>query len=381
MKIVVLGSTGSVGTQTLEVVRNLGYIEVTALAAHSNIDLLEHQIAEFEPKLAAVYDGVKAMELKRRVGRTCEVLAGMDGLVAAAAESAAQLVVNALVGSIGLLPTVAAIKAGKDIALANKETLVCAGEIIMPMAKAANVKILPVDSEHSAIFQCLQGNVDNSPRKIYLTASGGPFRGYARSQLEKVSVADALNHPNWAMGRKITIDSATMMNKGLEVIEASRLFGLAVDQMEVLVHPQSVIHSMVEFADGQVLAQLGPPDMRLPIQYALTYPDRKPNNFNRLDFAKINTLTFEPPNNEFFPCLALAYEAYKQGGMQPNVLNAANETAVQMFLDEKIPFLDISRIIDRTICAYNGHNGNNMLDIENILETERWARDFAHKVR
>ncbi|MCL2376116.1 MAG: 1-deoxy-D-xylulose-5-phosphate reductoisomerase [Defluviitaleaceae bacterium] len=379
MRIVILGSTGSIGTQTLEVVRGLGNIEVAALTAHSNIDLLEQQIAEFRPKVAAVYDEAAALELARRVGPVCEVLSGPDGIVAVA-ENGDGLVVNALVGSAGVLPTIAAINAGCNIALANKETLVCAGEIIMPLAKAKGVAILPVDSEHSAIFQCLQGNGDNKPHKIYLTASGGPFRGYTLSQLEKVTVEDALRHPNWSMGRKVTIDSATMMNKGLEVIEAGWLFDAAAEEIEVLVHPQSVVHSMVEFADGQIVAQLGPPDMRLPIQYALTYPHRASNTFSRLNFAKSNTLTFETPNFEAFPCLRLAYEAYKAGGMLPNVLNAANEVALEMFLAKKISFLDIAKIIDGTISAYTcEYNGNNAIDIDGILEVEKWARGMALK--
>jgi len=384
MKIVILGSTGSIGTQTLEAVRNLGNIEVFGLTAYSNIDLLEQQIIEFKPKVAAVYDEAAALELSRRVGSACEILTGSNGIIAVASVGAncvRPLVLNALVGSSGVLPTIAAIKAGSNIALANKETLVCAGEIIMSLAKAKGVSIIPVDSEHSAIFQCLQGNDGNRLNKIYLTASGGPFRGYSASQLEKVTVEGALRHPNWSMGHKVTIDSATMMNKGLEVIEAGWLFDASPDEIEVLVHPQSVVHSMVEFADGQVIAQLGPPDMRLPIQYALTYPNRVTNTFSRLDFTKSSTLTFEVPDFEAFPCLRLAYEAYKAGGMLPNVLNAANEVAVELFLAKKISFLDIARIIDGTISAYTCVNdGNNAIDIDGVLEVEKWARQTALKM-
>jgi len=372
MKISVLGSTGSIGTQTLEVAQNLG-VEVVALTAHSNIDLLETQIAKFKPKMVAVYDEAQAIELKRRIAGT-EVLAGMDGVVAAASLTEPDTVVNALVGNVGLLPTVAAIKAGKDVALANKEVLVCGGEIIMAMASAQGVKILPIDSEHSAIFQCLMDG--NKPRCIYLTASGGPFRGFSAEQLAKVSLSDALKHPNWVMGRKITIDSATMMNKGLEVIEARWLFGLEAAQINVFVHPQSIIHSMVEFVDGQILAQLGPPDMRLPIQYALTYPVRTKTSFKRLDFKQHSTLTFEHPDFNNFPCLRLAYEAIEAGSLVPTVLNAANEMAVQMFLDEKIHFTDIAKIIDKTISAYNGKHAVN---IENILQVEKWAKNFAER--
>ena len=376
MKIAILGSTGSIGTQTLEVVRNLGNIEVVALTAHRNAEALEKQIAEFKPKLAAVYDEKAAMHLSS-VNNT-EILTGLDGIAAAAAISEADLVVNALVGNIGLLPTLSAIKAGKDIALANKETLVCGGEIIMPLADKHGVNILPIDSEHSAIFQCIQTSAGNTAERIYLTASGGPFRGYTKEKLAAVSLSDALNHPNWVMGKKITIDSATLMNKGLEVIEAKWLFGLHHDKIEVLVHPQSIVHSMVEFADGQILAQLGPPDMRLPIQYALTHPKRKNSNFSRLNFAEHSSLTFEQPDYKNFPCLALAYEALKTGGLYPTILNAANEAAVDMFLDEKISFTDIASITDRTISSYNGHN---IVDIDNILEVETWAKQFAYELR
>ena len=378
MKIAVLGSTGSIGTQTLEVVRGLGNIEIVALAAHSNIDLIERQIGEFKPKIAAIYDENAAISLKKRVGGEVEVVAGMEGLKQAASMAEAGLVVNAVVGNIGLLPTIAAIEAGKNVALANKEVLVCGGEVIMPMAAAQDVAILPVDSEHSAIFQCLANNREK-PARLYLTASGGPFRGHSAAELANVTVAEALKHPNWAMGHKITIDSATMMNKGLEVIEARWLFDVSPEAISVVVHPQSVIHSMVEFSDGQILAQLGPPDMRLPIQYALTHPKRRPNAFGRLDFTRHVSLTFEPPDFASFPCLRLAYEALEVGGLMPTVLNAANEVAVAAFLAEKIPFNSISAIIDRTICAYNGNTNRDCVDIDNILEVEKWAKEFAGK--
>ena len=377
MKIVILGSTGSIGQQALEVVRGLKDVEIAALTANSNLDLLEAQIAEFKPSLAVVYDKYGALALKRRLSAASgtEVLGGMEGLAAAAAMPDAKLVVNALVGNVGLLPTIAAIQAGKDVALANKEVLVCAGEVIMPMAAAGGVRILPVDSEHSAIFQCLEGRGGELSR-IYLTASGGPFRDYSPEQMASITLADALSHPNWVMGRKITIDSATMMNKGLEVVEARWLFGLPGPKISVLVHPQSIVHSMVEFVDGQILAQLGPPDMRLPIQYAITYPKRRANSFGKLDFAKTPLLAFEQPDYEKFPCLKLAFEVLRAGGLMPTVLNAANEVAVELFLAEKIRFTDIARIIDKTISAYRG---NQAVDIENILGVEQWAKDFAGK--
>jgi len=376
MKIAILGSTGSIGTQTLEVVRNLDNIKVVALTAHSNVELLEKQIAEFNPKLAAVYDEKAAVQLSN-INDT-EILKGLDGIVAAASSGQIDLVVNALVGNIGLLPTLSAIEAGIDIALANKETLVCGGELIMPLAAEKGVNILPIDSEHSAIFQCISSSAGNAAERIYLTASGGPFRGYSKEKLASVSLDDALNHPNWVMGQKVTIDSATLMNKGLEVIEAKWLFDLHPDEIKVLVHPQSIIHSMVEFKDGQILAQLGPPDMRLPIQYALTHPKRISNSFARLNFAEHNSLTFEQPDFKNFPCLNMAYEAIKAGGLYPTVLNAANEAAVEMFLAKKISFTDIALIIDRTISSYNGHN---IVDIDNILEVETWAKRFACETR
>jgi len=378
LKIAVLGSTGSIGTQTLDVARNLN-IEVIALTAFSNIDLLEAQIAEFKPHLVVVCDETAASELKKRLKHSehsVEVIAGFGGLQHAAAMPQADIVVNALVGSVGLFPTIAAIQAGKDVALANKEVLVCAGEVIMPLAKERGVQIIPVDSEHSAIFQCLSAAA-NPPHRIYLTASGGPFLNHTAEQLERVTIADALNHPNWAMGRKISVDSATMMNKGLEVIEARWLFDLDASRISVLVHPQSIIHSMVEFADGQILAQMGAPDMRLPIQHALTFPKRLHNSFSRLDFSKHSTLTFQQPDMAHFGCLRLAYDALAAGGMFPAVLNAANEVAVQAFLDGKIAFNRIQAIIEGTISAYTD---NTAISIEYIPIVEKWARNRAESL-
>ena len=370
-KIAILGSTGSIGTQTLEVVRANKDIEVTALAAGSNIDLLEKQIREFSPKIAAVWNEEKAKELKDRVrDLDIRVESGMDGLLAVATELGAEIVVTAVVGMIGIRPTIAAMNAGKDIALANKETLVTAGHIIMSLAKEKHVRILPVDSEHSAIFQSLNGETGNKIHKILLTASGGPFRGWTREQMKGVQVEDALKHPNWTMGRKITIDSSTMVNKGLEVMEAKWLFDVELDQIQVVVHPQSVIHSAVEFQDHAVIAQLGTPDMRLPIQYALFYPERKPLQSEALDLFKLHTMTFEEPDLGTFRGLALAYEAARRGGSMPTALNAANEKAVAMFLDRKIRFLDIPEIISECMAA---HQWIDHPSLEDILETEQWT--------
>ncbi len=373
-KISILGSTGSIGTQTLEVVREHGDIEVTAISCGSNIKLLEEQIREFHPKYAAVWDQKDAAELKSRIADCqTQVGYGMDGLISVAQYQEAEIVVTAIVGMLGIRPTIAAIKAGKDIALANKETLVTAGHIIMPMAKEYNVSILPVDSEHSAIFQSLQGNYHNRINKIILTASGGPFRGKSIEDLEKVQLEDALKHPNWAMGRKITIDSSTLVNKGLEVIEAKWLFGVDLDQIEVVVHPQSVIHSAVEYEDGGVIAQLGTPDMRLPIQYALYYPDRRTLSGKKLNLFEIGQLTFERPDMDTFRGLGLAFKAAKKGGNATTVLNAANERAVALFLDRKIKYLEIIDIIEESM--------NNVTFIENpdldeILRTEQETYDF-----
>ena len=368
-KIAILGSTGSIGTQTLEVVRENGDIEVLALAAGSNITLLEAQIREFGPKLAAVWSEEKARELKSRIrDLDVRVVSGMDGLLEAAAMPEAEILVTAIVGMIGIRPTIEAIKAGKDIALANKETLVTAGHIIMPLAKERGVSILPVDSEHSAIFQSLQGGQQKALHKILLTASGGPFRGKTRAELEEIQVEDALKHPNWEMGKKITIDSSTMVNKGLEVIEAKWLFGVSVDQVEVVVQPQSIIHSMVEYADGAIIAELGTPDMKLPIQYALYYPERRYLPGKRLDFSLLSQITFEKPDLEPFYGLKLAFEAGRKGGSLPTVLNAANEAAVAMFLERKIKYLQIPEMIR---CCMERHHNIADPTVEQILETEQ----------
>ena len=336
-KIAILGSTGSIGTQTLEIVRTNGDLEVTALAAGNNIDLLEKQIREFKPKLAAVWKEERANELKDKINDLdVKVVSGMDGLLEVARQPESEILVTAIVGMIGILPTIEAINAGKDIALANKETLVTAGHIIMPLAKEKGVSILPVDSEHSAIFQSLQGGQQKALHKILLTASGGPFRGKKLEDLANIQVEDALKHPNWAMGRKITIDSSTMVNKGLEVIEAKWLFGVDVDQIQVVVQPQSIIHSMVEYIDNAVIAQLAVPDMRMCISYALNYPERGEAVIKPLDLTEIGTLSFHKPDTSVFPLLSLAYSALRCGGIIPCVLNAANERAVELFLEGKI---------------------------------------------
>ena len=374
-KIALLGSTGSIGTQTLDVVRHYpNDFQVTALAASSNITRLEEQLREFKPKMAVVFNEAKALELKHNIrDLEVEVLSGMDGLLAAATEESADIVLTAVVGMIGIRPTIAAIEAGKDIALANKETLVTAGHLIMPLAKEKGVKILPVDSEHSAIFQCLQGENRGQIHKILLTASGGPFRGRTLDQMRDIQVEDALKHPDWVMGRKITIDSATMVNKGLEVIEARWLFDVGLDQIQVVVHPESVIHSAVEFDDSAVIAQLGTPDMRLPIQYALFYPDRKPLGGEWLDLFKLGTLHFEQPNLEVFRGLQLAYDALNIGGSMPTVFNAANEMAVAKFLDRKIKFLDIPEIIGE---AMEKHTAVKSPSLDAILDTEKATYEF-----
>ena len=373
-KIAILGSTGSIGTQTLEIVRTNGDLEIVALAAGNNIDLLEKQIREFRPKLAAVWKEERAAELKSRLGdMDVRVVYGMDGLLEVAAVPESEILVTAIVGMIGIRPTIEAIRAGKDIALANKETLVTAGHIIMPLAKDCGVSILPVDSEHSAIFQSLQGGQRKALHKILLTASGGPFRGKKREELENIQVEDALKHPNWEMGRKITIDSSTMVNKGLEVIEAKWLFGVTVDQIQVVVQPQSIIHSMVEYEDGAVIAQLGTPDMKLPIQYALYYPERRYLPGDRLDFGTLSQITFEKPDMETFYGLKLAFEAGRRGGSLPTVLNAANERAVAMFLDRKIRYLQIPEIIQ---ACMEEHKNISDPTVEEILKTEQETYEF-----
>lgn len=369
--IAILGSTGSIGTQTLEVVRAQQDIKVTALSAGDNIDLLEQQIREFRPALAAVKTEEKAKELALRISDlNVPVLSGMDGLMAVACEKKAEVLVTAIVGMLGIRPTIAAIEAGKDIALANKETLVTAGHIIMPLAKKCGVRILPVDSEHSAIFQSLNGEKEHGNKidKILLTASGGPFRGMSREELSQVRLEDALKHPNWVMGRKITIDSATLVNKGLEVMEAKWLFDVELDQIQVVVHPQSVIHSMVQYEDGAIIAQLGTPDMKLPIQYALFYPDREYLAGERLDFWSLSQITFEKPDMENFEGLPLAFAAAKAGGSMPTVFNAANERAVSKFLNRKIGFLDIYEIIKTCMDA---HKVIEAPTVEQILQCEQ----------
>lgn len=368
-KIAILGSTGSIGTQTLDVVRENGDIEVVSLAAGSNTELLEKQVREFHPKVVCVYQKERAVDLKERLkDKTVKIVTGMDGLIEAACIPEAEIVVTAVVGMIGIRPTIAAIEAGKDIALANKETLVTAGHLIIPLAKEKGIRILPVDSEHSAIFQSLQGNAGNKIQKILLTASGGPFRGKKQEDLLNVKVEDALKHPNWSMGRKITIDSSTMINKGLEVIEAKWLFDVSVDEIQVVVQPQSVIHSMVEYEDGSVIAQLGTPDMKLPIQYALYYPERRYLPGDRLDFWSLSHLDFEKPDLDTFYGLALAYEAGREGGSMPTVLNAANELAVSMFLDRQITYLEIVEIIEDCMKA---HKKIENPSLEQILMTEQ----------
>lgn len=373
--ISVLGSTGSIGTQTLDVVRKNNDIKVVALSAGNNVELLEQQVREFRPSFVSMANDKALAELRERLSDMTgiEYGIGMDGLIHAATMEQAEIVVTAVVGMMGIVPTIEAINAGKDIALANKETLVTAGHIIMKLAAEKGVRILPVDSEHSAIFQCLNGERQNKIHKILLTASGGPFRGRTIEQMRDIKVEDALKHPNWAMGRKITIDSSTMVNKGLEVMEARWLFGVELDQVQVVVQPQSVIHSMVEFEDGAVMAQLGTPDMRLPIQYALYYPERRFLDTQHLDFWKLNQITFEKPDMVNFRGLALAYDAGRKGGNVPTMFNAANELAVAMFLDRKIKYLDIIDIIEQTMTNIEYIDNP---DVKQILDTEAAAYEF-----
>ena len=372
--IAIIGSTGSIGTQTLDVVRANADIRIGALAAGNNIELLEKQVREFRPALVSVQSKDKADALRIALSDfNCKIVYGMDGLIAVATYEPAELVVTAIVGMIGIRPTIEAIKAGKDIALANKETLVTAGHLIMKLAEEYHVRILPVDSEHSAIFQCLHGERENKIAKLLITASGGPFLGKTRDELKDVTVEDALKHPNWSMGRKITIDSATLVNKGLEVIEARWLFDVMPEDIEVVVQPQSIIHSMVEFEDGAVMAQLGTPDMRLPIQYALYYPERRFLDTQHLDFWKLNQITFEKPDMINFRGLALAYEAGRKGGNVPTMFNAANELAVAMFLDRKIKYLDIIDIIEQTMTNIEYIDNP---DVKQILDTEAAAYEF-----
>lgn len=374
-KIAVLGSTGSIGTQTLDVVRANGDLEVEALSAGSNIDLLEQQIREFRPKLAAVYHEEKAVQLRERLrDMDVRVVSGMDGLLELAVMPETEILVTAIVGMIGIRPTIAAIEAGKDIALANKETLVTAGHLIMPLAKEKGVKILPVDSEHSAIFQCLSGEERRSVDKLLITASGGPFRGKKREELRKATVEDALRHPNWSMGHKITIDSATLVNKGLEVMEARWLFDVELNDIQVVVQPKSIIHSMVQFRDGAVMAQLGTPDMKLPIQYALYYPDRRYLEGERLDFRTLKEITFEEPDTETFEGLPLAVRASREGGTMPTIFNAANERLVAKFLHREIAFLDI---YDGIRGAMEHHQKKENPSLEEILDAEREAWEWV----
>lgn len=371
-KIAILGSTGSIGTQTLDVVReHSDELQVVALAAGSNKERLKEQIKEFHPKLVSLSDEKKAQELKEELaGEQVEVVCGMEGLIEVAGADSADVVVTAVVGMMGILPTMEAIKKGKDIALANKETLVTAGHLIIPMAKEYGVSILPVDSEHSAIFQSLQGEPKAALDKILLTASGGPFRGKSAEFLETVTLEDALNHPNWSMGPKITIDSSTMVNKGLEVMEAKWLFGVDYSQIEVVIQPQSIIHSMVQYVDGAIIAQLGTPDMRVPIEYALFYPERRSLSGDRLDFSELSQITFEKPDYKVFRGLSLAIEAGKTGGTMPTVFNAANERAVAKFLKGEIKYTDIVRSIEKCMDA---HKVSAHPDLEEILATEQWV--------
>lgn len=376
-KIAILGSTGSIGTQTLDIVREQGDIQVVAMAAGSNISLLEAQMREFKPSLVSVWDEKKASELRTNTKDLgIKIVSGMEGLLEVSVIPESEILVTAIVGMLGIRPTIAAIKAGKKIALANKETLVTAGHIIIPLAKEYKVPILPVDSEHSAIFQSLQGAGDNKISKILLTASGGPFRGRKSDDLKNIQVEDALKHPNWSMGRKITIDSSTLVNKGLEVMEAKWLFDVTLDQIQVVVHPQSVIHSAVEYEDGAVIAQLGTPDMRLPIQYALYYPERRNLSGRRLDLFEIADLTFEKPDTDTFRGLALAYLAMEKGGNIPTVYNAANEKAVSLFLDRKISYPEITELIEACMedAEFIDHP-----DVDEILGTEAAAYEFIEK--
>lgn len=375
-KIAILGSTGSIGSQTLEIVREQGKLQVIAMAAGTNVDLMEKQVREFHPKLVAMWDEKASSKLKERIRDTStKVVSGMDGLIEIATLEEVEILVTAIVGMIGIRPTIAAIESGKDIALANKETLVTAGHIIMPLAREKNVSILPVDSEHSAIFQSLQGQDLAGIKKILLTASGGPFRGKKREELINMTAADALKHPNWSMGRKITIDSASLVNKGLEVIEAKWLFDVSLDQIEVIIQPQSILHSAVQFKDGAVIGQMGVPDMKLPIQYALFYPKRLPMKNNEIDFYKLGKITFEKPDMDTFEGLKLAYKASTIGGSMPSVFNAANEKAVALFLDGKIKFLQIYDIIRASM---EHHRVIDNPDVSQILEAEEECYEYIH---
>lgn len=377
-KIALLGSTGSIGTQTLDVVREQKGFEVVSVAAHSNIELLEKQIREFKPRLACVTDEKKAEDLKIKVADTSvRVVSGEDGLVEAACVDGADTAVTAVVGIAGLLPTIKAIECGKNIALANKETMVTGGHIVTEKARKNGVKILPVDSEHSAIFQSLEASSGHDEiKRIILTASGGPFFGKKKSELENITPAEALKHPNWKMGAKVTIDSSTLVNKGLEVIEAKWLFDVPIEKISVLVHRQSIVHSMVEYVDNAVIAQLGVPDMRLPIQYALTYPKRFPRSGESLDFEKYGTLTFETPDTQTFYALELAYQVGKRGGIMPCIFNSADEAAVQMFTDGKIRYLDIADAIEYAVAMTDNIENPSLYD---VLEADKAAKELVQK--
>lgn len=376
--LTLLGSTGSIGTQTLDIVAQYpDQFQIVGLAAGRNVELLAQQIRQFRPEIVAICDETKLMELQAAIADVEPqpiLLAGDAAVVEVARYGAAEVVVTGIVGCAGLLPTIAAIEAGKDIALANKETLIAGGPVIVPLVQKHGVKLLPADSEHSAIFQCLQGVPAGGLRRILLTASGGAFRDWPVEKLSEVTVADALKHPNWSMGRKITVDSATLMNKGLEVIEAHWLFGLDYDQIDIVIHPQSIIHSLIEVHDTSVLAQLGWPDMRLPLLYALSYPERIHTDWERLDLVKAGDLTFRTPDHHKYPCMQLAYAAGRAGGAMPAVLNAANEQAVALFLEEKIRFLDIPRLIETTCSNYTAPNATTP-SLEDILAADRWARE------
>jgi 1-deoxy-D-xylulose-5-phosphate reductoisomerase len=379
-KIAILGSTGSIGVNALDVVsKNPEQLEVTALAAGRNLDVLKGQIERFSPKFVSVLDKEHAGRLKAMIGTETppEILWGEEGVRSVASAPGADMVLSAIVGAAGLVPTLEAIDAGKDIALANKETLVTAGPLVVEKARSKGVRIIPVDSEHSAVFQCLEGNSEKSVGRVILTASGGPFLRVGRKELETVRISDALNHPNWKMGRKITIDSATMMNKGLEVIEARWLFGVDYERIDVVIHPQSIIHSLVEFIDGSVLAQLGLPDMKGPISYALFYPERTPGGFPPFDLSKVGRLEFQPPDLEQFPCLRLGYEAGRAAGTMPAVMNAANEVAVNAFLEEKIPFQSIARVIEEVMSR---HAPADVSSLEAVLEVDSQARRQAEEI-
>jgi len=377
-RLSILGSTGSIGVNTLEIVKeHPTKFKVAALTAGRNLALLEEQIAQFQPEVVAVPDQANAQKLKERIGNGPRVLFGTEGLIACAAQTDVEMVVSAIVGAAGLEPTLAAIEAGKDVALANKETLVIAGELVMAAVAASQVRLFPVDSEHSAIFQSLEGHRKEDVRRLILTASGGPFRNWSYDDLQDVTPKDALAHPNWTMGRKITIDSATMMNKGLEVIEAHWLFGVPVDQIDVHIHPESIVHSMVEYVDGALIAQLGIPDMKTPIAYALTYPERLSLKLPPLDLCRLGQLNFAAPDQQCFPCLDLAYQAIRNGGTTPAVLNAANELAVDAFLHEQIRFLDIPRVINAVV---DQHDTTGADSLEKILAADAWARQAAANI-